>query len=169
MMLRDTALRFDADPPSGGDASDSRFGEALRTMAEDGARPDSRKRRILIVEDEPLTALALEILVRGMGFDVCGTADSAPDAIKIADREHPDLALMDIRLRGPVDGIQAAGELVTRFGIRSVFVSAHSDSVSRQRIESVRPLGFIVKPYLPKDVETGLTAAIAKLDGGGGS
>lgn len=167
MMLRETALRFDADPPSGGDAPDPRSGEVLQTMAEDGARLASRKRRILIVEDEPLAALALEILVRGMGFDVCGTADSAPDAIKIADRERPDMVLMDIRLRGPVDGIQAAGELVTRFGIRSMFVSAHSDPASRRRIEAVRPLGFILKPYLPRDVEAGLTAAVAKLDGGG--
>lgn len=166
-MLKVTALCFELETPGDGDVQDPRFGEVLRTMDEGGARPESRKLRILIVEDEPLTALALEILVRGMGYDVCGSADSAPDAVEIADRERPDMILMDIRLRGPLDGIDAAGEIVTRFGIRSVFVSAHSDAASRQRLEAVRPLGFIVKPYLPNDIEAGLTAAVAKLDGRG--
>ena len=162
-MLRETVLRFDAEPSDSGDAWEPGFQESPR----DNAGQAPRKLRILIVEDKPLTALALEILVRGMGFDVCGTADSAPSAIELAARERPDLVLMDIRLRGPVDGIQAAAEILARFGIRSLFVSAHSDPASRRRIEAVRPLGFIVKPYLPKDVEAGLTAAVAKLDGGG--
>ena len=84
-------------------------------------------RRLLIVEDDFLVALELEHQLRAAGFDITGVAATAAEAIEWAGADRPDLAIMDIRLAGPSDGIEAAFELHMRYGIRSIFASAHAD------------------------------------------
>jgi two-component system, response regulator PdtaR len=79
--------------------------------------------RVLLVEDEILTALDIEYLVQQLGYEVCGIAASAPEAVQAADELRPDLVLMDIRLARGTDGIQAAGEIRTRFDIASLYLS----------------------------------------------
>ena len=78
--------------------------------------------RVLLVEDEILTALDIEYLVQQLGYEVCGIAVSAPEAVQAADDLRPDLVLMDIRLARGTDGIQAAGEIRTRLGIASLYL-----------------------------------------------
>src|SRR5262245_43867388 len=84
--------------------------------------------RILIVEDEFYIALDIEALLLGFGHSAVGIAVSADQAVSLTERERPDLVLMDIRLVGRRDGIDAADEIFSRFGIRSVFVTAHTDA-----------------------------------------
>ena len=67
--------------------------------------------RVLVVEDEALIALSLTDMLESMGLTVCGTADNARSAVDLADRDAPDLVLMDIRLRGKGDGIDAARQI----------------------------------------------------------
>jgi response regulator of citrate/malate metabolism len=87
----------------------------------------SRRPRALIVEDEILIALALEAEVKDLGFDVCGLAANAKQAIAMAIASEPDLAVMDIYLNGARDGIETARVLRNLCGVSVVFVTAYSD------------------------------------------
>jgi DNA-binding NarL/FixJ family response regulator len=103
--------------------------------------------RVLVAEDDYLVALELEAGLKDAGFEVVGIAASADDVVKLAESRRPVLAIMDIRLAGGRDGIDAALELFRRSGIRSIFATAHLDSRTRARAEAAAPLGWLPKPY----------------------
>lgn len=103
--------------------------------------------RILIVEDEYLIALEIENRLVDAGFEVVGIAMTADEAISIAGSTNPDLAITDIRLAGRRDGVEAATELFTTLGVRSIFASAHADAQTRERASAVSPIGWLQKPY----------------------
>ena len=105
------------------------------------------KPRILLVEDDYLVGMEIEAGLREAGCDVIGVAVTAEEAVELAERERPRLVVMDIRLAGERDGVDAALEIHRRFGIRSLFASAHGDPQVRARAEAARPLGWIGKPY----------------------
>lgn len=103
--------------------------------------------RVLIVEDQYFVAVDCELQLRSVGIDCVGLATTAAEALDIAEREHPDFALMDIRLASVADGIETAIVLYERFGIRSIFSSAHADAATRKLAERAHPLGWLDKPY----------------------
>ena len=115
-------------------------GEGLQS----GVNPVPKK--ILIVEDEFFIALDAQTQVEALGHTVVGIAVSADQAVMMAEREKPDLVLMDIRLSGARDGIDAALEIRDRHGIESIFVTANTDPVTLQRAQSTNPLGILHKP-----------------------
>jgi DNA-binding response OmpR family regulator len=116
--------------------------------------------RILLVEDEFLIAMSLEGDLRDGGYDVVGIAHSANDAVAMAKAERPDIVLMDIRLVGKRDGIDAAFEIFKTTGIRCIFATAHGDPETVARAAPAAPLGWLHKPYnrdsLLSTVEAGL-------------
>ncbi|MGF7175432.1 response regulator [Azospirillum doebereinerae] len=119
--------------------------------------------RILIVEDESLAAMALEEILGMLGYSVCEIADNADDAVAAAERHRPDIVLMDIRLHGSKDGIEAAAAIHARFGIRCVFMSAFGDPDTRRRAEDCHPFGFLKKPYFPNQLDRVLADAVRQL------
>lgn len=104
--------------------------------------------RIVVVEDEPLVRLDLEMLLSAAGHEVVGAVDSADQAVAAAARERPDLMLMDVRLQGARDGIDAAIEIWESLGIRSLFASANLDPSARSRASRANPVGFVEKPFV---------------------
>ena len=115
-----------------------------------GVRPATRTApRILVVEDEPWIAMDMQRILTDAGYDAVGMAQDANEALSLAAETRPALVLMDIRLAGQRDGIDAAVELVQRFGIRSIFVSAHFDSTTRRRAEEAKPHAMVDKPIDP--------------------
>ena len=116
-----------------------------------------RSLRVLVVEDEFFISLHAEKLLQVLGHTVVAIAVSAEQAVSIAEKEKPDVVLMDIRLAGPRDGIDAAEEIRRRFGIGSIFVSANNDPETRQRAEAIKPLGFLQKPLTEHRLRIGLT------------
>lgn len=106
-------------------------------------------RRIVIVEDDAFIRLDLATHLVAAGHTIVGTADAAADAIRLAERERPDLMLMDVRLVGGVDGIEAATEIWRRFSVRSLFISANLDAAARAKAAAANPLGFLEKPFSP--------------------
>ena len=112
-------------------------------MAKEPATPA----RILIVEDDFLVAVDVETALLDAGFHVVGVAESAERAVELAALQKPTLILMDIRLAGGSDGIDAAIRIYREQGIRCVFASAHTDTITRSRAEAARPLGWLQKPY----------------------
>jgi two-component system, response regulator PdtaR len=102
---------------------------------------------ILVVEDDYFVALDLENGLRGAGLRVLGPVLTAEEAIALARLERPVLAVMDIRLAGAKDGIDAALALYREFGIRCIFASAHVEQPYRLRAAPAAPLGWVQKPY----------------------
>ncbi|MBS0273258.1 MAG: response regulator [Proteobacteria bacterium] len=103
--------------------------------------------RILVVEDEYLIAMMMENDLDEAGYNVVGIANSAEKAVFLATTEQPDLIIMDIRLIGGRDGIDAALEIFAKTGIRCLFATAHGDAQSKTRAIAASPLGWLQKPY----------------------
>jgi len=111
--------------------------------------------RILVVEDDFLVASEIEVALGVAGFAVTGVAASAEEAIALGQATRPDLAIIDIRLNGPRDGIDAALTLFRDHAIPCVFATAHADEAVRARAAAASPLGWLQKPYtMPLLIET---------------
>jgi CheY-like chemotaxis protein len=123
----------------------------------------TKRVRVMIVEDDALVALGIKCTLEELGYEVTGLAASEPEAVALADRTRPVLALMDIRLRGTIDGIDTARRLRTEFGIRSVYLSAYTDHQTMSRITGTYPLGFVKKPYSAGQLKVALEMAVRRL------
>ncbi|WP_101339588.1 response regulator [Cereibacter azotoformans] len=119
--------------------------------------------RILVVEDEWLVACDIEAALEAEGLDVVGIASSADEAVGMAEVHGPDLVLMDIRIRGRRDGIDAALEISRRFGLRCLFVSANHDPGMRERAQAARPLGWVPKPFSAPQLVSAVGNALQSL------
>src|SRR6186713_1100089 len=106
--------------------------------------------RILIAEDESLIAEELRDRMERMGLTVAAVVNSGEDAIVRAEETLPDLVLMDIQLKGRMDGIAAASAIRDRFDIPVVYLAALSDDVTVERAEQTSPLGYLLKPVAEK-------------------
>jgi DNA-binding NarL/FixJ family response regulator len=120
-------------------------GRATSAESEAAERPAAPC--ILLVEDDFLVGMEVETGLLEAGYEVAGIAATAEEAVELARRRRPALAVMDIRLAGDRDGIDAALEIFRTLGIRSIFASAHGDAQVRARAEPARPLGWVAKPY----------------------
>jgi signal transduction histidine kinase len=108
--------------------------------------PRAAKCSILIVEDEPIVARDLQLILRDLGYDAFAIAKSADEALKRAAERCPDLVLMDIRIKGKLDGIETAEILRTRFGVSVVYLTAHADEATIERAAKTQPYGYLLKP-----------------------
>ena len=115
--------------------------------------------RILIVEDETIVQLHLKKMVTELGYAVVGTATTADEALTCAAETRPDLVLMDIRLPGDRDGIDAARELRRQYGLAVVFLTAYADQATVERTQEVGAVGYIVKPFSQPDLRAVLATA----------
>jgi DNA-binding NarL/FixJ family response regulator len=137
---------------------------SVRTSSEKGTSSQlEQSRRILIVEDEDLVAMDAESVLQEAGFEVTGMASTAEEAIKLCRADRPDLVIMDIRLAGMRDGIDAAIDLFQAMGLRCVFATAYNDSTTRRRAEPAQPLGWLSKPYQPAALVQAVKQALARL------
>ncbi|MGD1070748.1 MAG: response regulator [Bryobacteraceae bacterium] len=118
--------------------------------------------RILIVEDEGLIALDLKKKLEQVGYTVPAIADSAASALLSVESLEPSLVLMDIRLRGPRDGIDTADQIRRRFHVPVVFVTAHADRETLDRARITEPFGYIVKPFHSVDFRAQIEIALWK-------
>lgn len=133
----------------------------------DGARRplDPRQQeatRLLIVEDDFLIAMEAEAALSEAGFSVLGVATTAEEAFALARQHQPEVVVMDIRLAGQRDGIDAAGDLYRELGLRCIFATAHDDHRTRARAEPYGPLGWLTKPYTMASLVRLVRAALSK-------
>src|SRR3954463_2519257 len=101
--------------------------------------------RVLIAEAHPIVVLGLADLLHALGCVLVGSVASGQEAILVAGEHHPDLLLMDVDLRGEMDGITAAVEIHNRLGIRSVFLADHADEMMQARAAEAAPVGGLDK------------------------
>lgn len=103
-------------------------------------------RRVLIVEDEIINAMALAEVIPGWGCVVVDMVASGEEAIRLAEAARPDVVLMDISIQGPTDGLRAAREIIDRLGIPVVFMTGFDDETTLQAAKALKPLAVLVKP-----------------------
>ncbi|MCZ7401794.1 MAG: ATP-binding protein [Candidatus Methanoperedens sp.] len=118
--------------------------------------------RILVVEDERITAEDIRRRLLKMGYSVISTVDTGEKAIKEASDQKPDLILMDIILKGKMDGIEAAGQIHSRLNIPIVFLTAFTDEKILERAKATSPFGYIVKPFQDRDLHITIEIALYK-------
>lgn len=116
--------------------------------------------KILVVEDESIVALDLQHRLTGMGYSVPAVAASGQDALKKAAEIHPDLVLMDIRLKGDMDGIEVAEQIRQLFDAPPVYLTAYADEDTLQRAKITEPFGYIVKPFDERTLRSTLETAL---------
>ncbi len=118
--------------------------------------------RILIVEDERITAEDLRDILTDLGYTVTASVSNGADAISRAQEAPPDLALMDIRIKGEMDGTETARILRERFNIPVVYLTAHADSATVSRAKLAEPLGYITKPFQEAELHASIEIALHK-------
>jgi len=123
----------------------------------------SKSVSVLIVEDEALIASYIEEVLGESGFHIAGIAASGPEALSLAAEAKPALALVDIRLTGPIDGIELACLLRQKHAVPSIFLSAVGDVETTERAQAAKPLGFLHKPFLPSQVFKAIEQALSLL------
>lgn len=119
-------------------------------------------KRILVVEDEAVIAEDVRWTLLRMGYDALPATQTCVDAVKAADDQRPDLVLMDIRLKGSPDGVEAARLISERFGIPVVFLTSHSDASTLSRAAAANPYGYLLKPFDERNLKVTLEVALAK-------
>lgn len=118
--------------------------------------------RLLLVEDNSITAMDIQDRLAAMGYQVLGTFASADMAIQWTGKLAPDLVLMDIVLKGELDGIYAAQQIHARFEVPVVFVTAHSDAQTLERARLAEPYGYVLKPFDDRELHTAIEMALHK-------
>jgi two-component system, response regulator PdtaR len=118
--------------------------------------------RILIVEDEHIVAMGIKRMLITLGYVITGIASSGEDAIKKAESTFPDLVLMDIMLKGDVNGIEAAKEIKAHFNIPVVYLTACSENKIVESAWKTNPSGYIVKPFDERDLQKSIDVALCR-------
>ena len=118
--------------------------------------------RIIIVEDELIVANDLKSRLDRMGYETVGMACAGMEAIALTLDQQPDLVLMDITLRGGMDGVETAKEIGRSSDIPVIFMTAHSDDVTLQRAKMAGPFGYILKPLEERELHTTIEMALYK-------
>lgn len=117
---------------------------------------------ILIVEDEAIVALDLQLQLEGLGYTVVGGVGSGQEAVSLAALLKPDVVLMDIRLQGKMDGIEAAQTIRTARDVPIIFLTSHSDDETVRRAAHTAPYGYLTKPFQIRELRAGIEVALAK-------
>lgn len=116
--------------------------------------------KVLIVEDEAIVAMGLEETLLSWGYTIAGIADNGHDAIRIAERCTPDLALIDISIKGQWDGIETATKLKQAHDFPIIYITAFSDRESIDRAKNTCPSAYLIKPYQELHLQLAIEMAI---------
>ena len=124
-----------------------------KERAGSGLPPVAGRARILVVEDEAIIAMDLTSTLDRLGWRVIGTAATGADSIAQAGAERPDIVLMDIRLQGPMNGLEAAREIKSRWGIPIIFLTAYGEDALTERLGPPNGTPRLTKPFDEADLE----------------
>lgn len=123
---------------------------------------ESFKAKIMIVEDDKIISMELRQRLKNMGYDVVAVVTSGVEAIQAATEKTPDVVIMDIKLEGYMDGIQAADRIHYLLDIPVVYLTAYTDDVTYKRAKETEPYGFIAKPFDERLFKVSLDYALSR-------
>lgn len=115
---------------------------------------------ILVVEDETIVAKDIQQTLCRLGYDVPVTATSGEEAVRKTGEIKPDLVVMDIVLKGPMDGVDTAHELRKRYDVPVVYLTAYADDHTLQRAKATEPAGYLLKPFQPSELRPTIEMAL---------
>lgn len=118
--------------------------------------------RVLIVEDDGIIARDIKMMLEELGYAVSGIASTGAEALALAANGNVDLALMDVNIKGNIDGIQTAAQLLKQQRLAIVYLTAHTDDNTLQRARETEPFGYIAKPITIADVKVGVAVALTR-------
>jgi CheY-like chemotaxis protein len=118
------------------------------------------KGKILIAEDERIIAWEMESMVMDLGYEVTAITSSGEDTVEKTKEELPDLILMNVKLKGEMDGIEAVQEIQSRYQIPVIDISAYSDEETVCRARGTSPFGYLDKPFRQSDLEIAIESAL---------
>ncbi|UJP65366.1 LytR/AlgR family response regulator transcription factor [Mongoliitalea daihaiensis] len=119
------------------------------------------KIKILIVEDELVIAEDLKDTLEDLGYEVVGIAISCREAMAMIEERSPDLALLDVQIKGGKDGIELAAEINEHYRIPFLMLTSHADIHTINRAKAVNPYGYLVKPFNEKEILAGIELAMS--------
>ena len=117
---------------------------------------------VLIAEDEGIVAMEIKECLEGLGHTVSGVADTGIAAVNMAAAADPDLVLMDIRLKGEMDGIEAAAKIRKRRDVPIIYLTAYSGDTMLERAKLTEPYGYLLKPVQNESLESAIRIALHK-------
>lgn len=117
---------------------------------------------LMIVEDEVLTRRFLHSVAEKLGIRVLGTCDSGTALLEMLAKKHPRMILMDINIKGSLDGLQTVRKIYQTRPVPIVFITAYADSETLAEAMSLSPYGFVAKPVTPKQLEIALNLACVR-------
>ncbi len=123
-----------------------------------------KKAKIMIVEDEFVVAQHTRDMLVKLGYDVCWVASTGEEGLILAQQKHPDLILMDIILRGEIDGINAAQKIRDRMRVPIIFVTGFADEIILQRAKLSEPFGYLIKPFTANELRTTIELILYKAE-----
>ena len=118
--------------------------------------------KILIVDDEWLTRLEIEEMLTDLGYEVAGQAETGAEAVTMARGLNPDLVLMDIKMPGEMNGIDAAGEIKAELGTPIIFLSGYGDPEHIEAAKKIAPFGYVMKPFDEREVHAFVEIALSR-------
>jgi len=120
------------------------------------------KINILVVEDEAIVSKDIQNSLKKLGYNVVGSSATGEKAIELANSENPDVVLMDIMLKGEMNGIDAASIIKEKQSIPVIFLTAYADELTLSKAKVTQPYGYILKPFKEIDLHTTIEMAIYK-------
>lgn len=121
------------------------------------------KKQIMIVEDEPDIVKLIRIALEKCGYDII-TASNGQDAIDLSREKKIDLILMDISLKGQMDGIETAKQIHFSFDVPVIYLTAHADDERLTRVKETQPYGYILKPFEDRELKAAVEISLCKAD-----
>lgn len=125
-------------------------------------KAESGQKRILVVEDETIVSMDLQNSLKILGYKVVGAASNGPEAIAKAESTRPDLVLMDIILKGDMDGVQTAEAIHARLNVPVIFLTACADEATLHRAKVTEPFGYMIKPFEERELHSHIEIALYK-------
>ena len=119
---------------------------------------------ILVIEDDPIYAESLEMIIEQLGYKLTGIVDNPADAIASVKSDAPDLVLMDIEINSSMSGVELAARLKTICNAPVIYVTSHTDKETFQKAKLTSPEAYIIKPYTKESLEVAIELALMRID-----
>lgn len=131
-------------------------------MEPNSAGEETRASRIMLVEDEIIVALDVQERLETLGYQVVAHATSGAEALKLLEEEHPDLILMDVKIRGKLDGIDTASAIRENLDVPIIYLTAFADETTLQRARVTGASGYLIKPFEDRELRSAIEMALYK-------
>ena len=118
-------------------------------------------KNIVVVEDEGIVSIDIRNMLTRMGYSISGVAFSGSEAVTIAESSPCDLILMDIGLKGELDGIEAARKISRKFSIPIIFLTGFADKDTLERAQEINPSGYILKPIQEEELRNAIVKSFS--------